>query len=546
MPTQRNAQLTYTEGTLQLAIQATIEDRDESERRVITAFSVPRSTLRDRRQGALPRRDREPNSKKLSKLEEEALVRRILELDTQGIPATKAMVRDMANDLLAERGEGPVGKHWVDNFKTRTPEITLRKSRPYDRQRALNEDPRVITPWFELVANTKAKYGILDEDMYNFDETGFMMGVIHGQMVFTGSEKRSTKSLQPGNRGWVTNIQGVNAKGWAIPPFIIFPGKVLITSWFHNLPCDWIIEVSPNGWTSNKLGIAWLRHFNTHTKDRKLGAYRLLIVDGHESHSSHEFHKYCKEEKIIVLCMPAHSSHLLQPLDVGCFSPLKRAYGDEISSLARYGSKQIKKEAFLPAFKVAFERSIIKENICASFRGAGLVPHNPEAVLSKLDVVLRTPTPPKPEDTPWESKTPGNLREIEAQSTLVRERVRLHRDSPPSPLLRAVEQLNKGVIRMGHETVLMRQEMAGLRKAVEVATEVRNRKRKYIRTAESLTVGEVADLIAEREAGGQLDSRESAKKVRAKRHCGRCGETGHNARTCAVEILDASNSNKSE
>ena len=185
-------------------------------------------------------------------------------------------------------------------------------------------------------------------------------------------------------------------------------------------------------------------------------------MDGHESHSSHEFHKYCKEEKIIVLCMPAHSSHLLQPLDVGCFSPLKRAYGDEISSLARYGSKQIKKEAFLPAFKVAFERSIIKENICASFRGAGLVPHNPEAVLSKLDVVLRTPTPPKPEDTPWESKTPGNLREIEAQSTLVRERVRLHRDSPPSPLLRAVKQLNKGVIRIGHKTVLMQQEIAGL------------------------------------------------------------------------------------
>jgi hypothetical protein len=41
MPTQRNAQLTYTEGTLQLAIQATIKDYDKSERRVITAFSVP-------------------------------------------------------------------------------------------------------------------------------------------------------------------------------------------------------------------------------------------------------------------------------------------------------------------------------------------------------------------------------------------------------------------------------------------------------------------------------------------------------------------------
>jgi hypothetical protein len=98
--------------------------------------------------------------------------------------------------------------------------------------------------------------------------------------------------------------------------------------------------------------------------------------------------------------MPPHSSHLLQPLDVGCFSPLKRAYGDEINSLSQYGTKKIKKEAFLPAFKAAFKKSMTKENICAGFRSARLVPHNPEAVILKLDVVLRTPTPPKPEDTP--------------------------------------------------------------------------------------------------------------------------------------------------
>jgi hypothetical protein len=50
------------------------------------------------------------------------------------------------------------------------------------------------------VKNTKAKYGILDEDTHNFDETGFMMGMISAQMVFTGSEKRSNpKKIQPGN-----------------------------------------------------------------------------------------------------------------------------------------------------------------------------------------------------------------------------------------------------------------------------------------------------------------------------------------------------------
>jgi hypothetical protein len=122
-------------------------------------------------------------------------------------------------------------------------------------------------------------------------------------------------------------------------------------------------------------------------------------VDSHESYNLYEFYKYSEEEKIIVLCMPPHSSYLLQPLDVGCFSPLKRVYGDEINSLARYGTKKIKKEAFLPAFKAAFKKAIIKDNICAGFRGAGLVPYDLEAVILKLDVVLCTPTPPKLEDT---------------------------------------------------------------------------------------------------------------------------------------------------
>ncbi|TKA66112.1 hypothetical protein B0A49_10924 [Cryomyces minteri] len=168
--------------------------------------------------------------------------------------------------------------------------------------------------------------------------------------------------------------------------------KVLIDSWYKEgiLPRNWVLEVSPNGWTSNELAIAWLKHFNKHTKARTVGARRLLIVDGHESHNTYAFHKICKEENIVLLCMPPHSSHLLQPLDVGCFSPLKRAYGDEISGLARFNTNLIKKETFLPAFKAAFNKAFTKENICASFRGAGLVPHDPEAVLSKLDVKLRT------------------------------------------------------------------------------------------------------------------------------------------------------------
>jgi hypothetical protein len=88
--------------------------------------------------------------------------------------------------------------------------------------------------------------------------------------------------------------------------------------------------------------------------------------------------------------------------------------------------------------------------------------------------------------------------------------------------------------------------MAGLRKVVEIATEVKRQKRKYIRIANTLTVEEIANLIAEKEGGRQKESGESLKRVRTQRRYRRCRETGHNARTCAVEIVDPSDSGESE
>jgi hypothetical protein len=122
--------------------------------------------------------------------------------------------------------------------------------------------------------------------------------------------------------------------------------------------------------------------------------------------------------------MPPHSSHLLQPLDVVCFSQLKRAYGDQINHLIRSYINYVTKLKFLLAFCAAYLQSIIEKNICSSFRAAGLVPYNPEAVLSKLDVKLRTPSPLlTAAEAPWESQTPSNARELGAQSTLVREKI---------------------------------------------------------------------------------------------------------------------------
>jgi hypothetical protein len=52
-------------------------------------------------------------------------------------------------------------------------------------------------------------------------------------------------------------IAGINAAGWSIPPFIILTGQYYLSAWYKaEIPRNWVIAVSDNGWTTNKLGVA--------------------------------------------------------------------------------------------------------------------------------------------------------------------------------------------------------------------------------------------------------------------------------------------------
>jgi hypothetical protein len=134
-----------------------------------------------------------------------------------------------------------------------------------------------------------------------------MMGMIEPGTVVTGAHRQGRpKQMQSGNREWITVIEGINAEGQSIPPFIIGAGQYDFANWYQecDLPGDWVITLSENGWTNNQLGLDWLKHFDRSTAKRTKSRYRLLILDGHESHRSVEFEEYCKENKVITLCMP--------------------------------------------------------------------------------------------------------------------------------------------------------------------------------------------------------------------------------------------------
>jgi hypothetical protein len=82
-----------------------------------------------------------------------------------------------------------------------------------------------------LVEDTKAKYGVCDDDVHNFNKTGFQIGVIGLIKVVTGAERRARPELiQLGDREWVTVIQSICAARYATPPFIIYKGRVHISA----------------------------------------------------------------------------------------------------------------------------------------------------------------------------------------------------------------------------------------------------------------------------------------------------------------------------
>ncbi|KAF3349016.1 Glycerate kinase [Verticillium dahliae VDG2] len=511
-------------------------------------YNVSKTTLLRRQKGSPSRRDSPPNSAKLTKLEEKTIVEYILDLDARSYPPRLGEVGNMANRLLADRDAPPVGKNWASNFVKRQPELRTRFFRRYDYKRAQCEDPDAMNAWFRLVQNMVAKYGIQDADMYNFDETGFQMGVIANGMVVTSSERRSNvKMRQPGNREWVTVIQGVGALGFCVPPFIVVSGKYHLSTWYQDdaISRDWRVATSPNGWTTNEIGLEWIRHFHQHTKSRTSGGYRLLILDGHESHHSVDFELYCKENNIITLCMPPHSSHILQPLDVGCFGPLKKAYGRQIEERMRAGTTHISKEDFFPAFSAAFQQAMTVENIQGGFRGSGLVPHDPEAILSKLDVRLRTTTPPGAPNgdvDAWTCKTPTNPLEASSQTEYIKGRISRHQGSSPTAILDAVEYLAKGTRGVMRQMALLRSRVKTLEDENATLSRRRRTKKLRLRKGGSMTLGEGQDRSAQKEVDIQIKQETQQNPSPAsgaqpkKRCCSVCGKPGHNARTCQIVL----------
>lgn len=275
------------------------------------------------------------------------------------------------------------------------------KAKPMEIQRKLAQEPAALQDWFTQLYEMTQKLSIQPENMYNMDETGCRIGVATNQYVYSRNG-RQIFIPNANNRELVTLVEAISSDGSAITSMVIVKAATVMEHWAVDLPDDYLIAVSESGYSNGKLALDWLQHFNKQTEKRRKGAWRLLLVDGHGSRETREFVKYAEDHMIQIFALPSHTTHILQPLDVGCFQPLKWYHWCCLDWAARTGSKDISKADFMATLEEIRRLTFTRTTILSGWRRTVISPYNPEFVLAQLrrqeecnsSDDERSPTPP--------------------------------------------------------------------------------------------------------------------------------------------------------
>ena len=271
------------------------------------------------------------------------------------------------------------------------------------------------------------KYNIAPENLYNLDEIGYLMGFTQSCRVIYGKDLRQRNGALracDGGREMVTVIETICADGSQLLPMIIFKGDGVQESWVENthlcMPDGVLVGYSENGWTDGKKSLRYLEHFfgsnsPTASKATSRTRFRMLLFDGHSSHVTWEFLLYCLQHRIIPFCLPAHTTHKLQPLDVAVFSPLKRKWSEAVWERFQWGNHIMKKESFWEVLQQARAGGLTEKNILSGFEATGIYPLNAQKLLQTLpgyDSYRPNPEKPTVSPPPYEPRTPKTEFEI--------------------------------------------------------------------------------------------------------------------------------------
>lgn len=248
--------------------------------------------------------------------------------------------------------------------------------------------------------------------------------------------------------------------------------------------------------------------------------HRLLVVDGHGSHITANVIAHCMTHHAIdLLILPPHTSHILQPLEVGVFSALKRALAAETDAVSRLDLGRIRRVEWTEMYIRARERALTASNIASGWRATGLWPLSPVTVLEK--VPTRSTSRPFLPQTPSQSSildlsllhsSPPEGTELREANAEFRSQIS-GSGSIPSPAKRYAERMTRALEMTQSENVTLRKRIAGQDELLRTRKSRRTGKRVALKGKFVFSTDEVLQIArnAQVETAGKIGRKRPGK-----------------------------------
>lgn len=355
-------------------------------------YGVPKTTLLYKSRGDLPVNCRKGPSTVLTAEEEDFLVKWISHVGNKGFPITKVQLLDSVEMIIRSTKRitsftnSRPGRKWYDSFMKRHPVIAQRVAQNLTASRAaVNEEK--IRGWFSEVSEYIDSEGLGDiwqdpKRVFNADETAFFLAPKGEKVLVRRGEKTVYNHISTDEKDNLTTLINVNAAGMFVPPMIVFKYERIPPHITNLMPPEFGIAKSESGWMTGATFYEYVTNiFYPWLVKNEIEFPIAFFVDGHKSHLTMALSNFCSEKKIILIALFPNATHLLQPLDVGVFKPLKAKWKEEIRKwkIENNGAK-FKREHFGGVLNEAIKNSISKETIQHSFRCTGLYPFNADAI----------------------------------------------------------------------------------------------------------------------------------------------------------------------